>query len=635
MIELAVKGLEKSFGATKIFENISFDIKTKERVALIGRNGTGKTTLMKILMGKLSYDSGQISIKKGASLGYLDQIPEYPKATIAIDVMREAFKNLDELERKLKELEVEMSTGNVDEKILKRYGDLQNQFENVGGYNIKEKVGKISEGLKISEEMRAKEFEVLSGGEKSRIILGKILLENPDILLLDEPSNHLDLASIEWLENFLSDYDGTVLMISHDRYFLERFATKIIELKFDCASEYKGNYQYYLEERDRRFEEAMKFYNAQQRKIKSMEEQIKRYRIWGEMRDSNKMYRKAKELEKRLDKIERVDKPRNEEAKIKIKFGGFRSGQEVLNIKNLKKSFEGQLLFDDLNLNVFYKDQVGIMGDNGTGKSTLLKIIMGEMESDRGEIKLGSRVKIGYLPQEVSFENEEQTLVECFNSSFGISISEARRVLSRALFTEDDVFKSIKYLSGGEKSRLKLAMLMEDQVNVLILDEPTNHLDLDSREMLEDSLMKFDGSLIFVSHDRYFLNKMATKLGELENKKLKYYIGDYEYYKSEKLKVNEVDVVGKSNREFLSNNKDKKMDYEEQKNYERELRRKNRKIKNIEDEIDIREEQKKQLEKEMISHSTDASKLHELQIEIDKCDEEILKYMDEWEILQK
>lgn len=635
MIELAVKGLEKSFGATKIFENISFDIKTKERVALIGRNGTGKTTLMKILMGKISHDIGQISIKKGASLGYLDQIPEYPKGTIAIDVMREAFKKLDELECKLKELEVEMSTGNVDEKILKRYGDLQNQFENAGGYNIKEKVGKISEGLKISEEMRAKEFEVLSGGEKSRIILGKILLENPDILLLDEPSNHLDLGSIEWLENFLSDYDGTVLMISHDRYFLERFATKIIELKFDCASEYKGNYQYYLEERDRRFEETMKFYNAQQRKIKSMEEQIKRYRIWGEMRDSNKMYRKAKELEKRLDKIERVDKPRNEEAKIKIKFGGFRSGQEVLNIRNLKKSFEGQLLFDDLNLNVFYKDQVGIMGDNGTGKSTLLKIIMGEIESDRGEIKLGSRVKIGYLPQEVSFENEEQTLVECFNSSFGISISEARRVLSRALFTEDDVFKSIKYLSGGEKSRLKLAMLMEDQVNVLILDEPTNHLDLDSREMLEDSLMKFDGSLIFVSHDRYFLNKMATKLGELENKKLKYYIGDYEYYKSEKLKINEVDVVEKSSREFLSNNKGKKMDYEEQKNYERELRRKNKRIKNIEDEIDLREEQKKQLEEEMVSHSTDASKLHELQIEIDKCDEEILKYMDEWEILQK
>lgn len=634
MIELAVKDLKKSFGATQVFENISFDIKTKERVALIGRNGTGKTTLMKIIMGKMSQDIGQISIRKGATIGYLDQIPEYARGTTALDVMMEAFKDIEKLDKKIKDIESDMSNGNIDEKILKKYGDLQNQFENAGGYNIRENVNRISEGLKISSTMREKEFEVLSGGEKSRVILGKILLENPDILLLDEPSNHLDLSSIEWLENFLSDYEGSVLMISHDRYFLEKFASKIIELKVDGASEYKGNYDYYLTERDRRFEEAMKFYNSQQRKIKSMEEQIKRYRIWGEMRDSNKMYKKAKELEKRLDKIERIDKPRGEEGKIKIRFDGFRSGQEVLKIEGIKKSFDNQSLFDDLNLNILYQDKLGIMGDNGTGKSTLLKIIMGEMESDAGQIKLGSKVKIGYLAQEVEFEDEEQNLAECFNRNFGVSMSEARKMLARALFTEDDVFKSIRVLSGGEKSRLKLAMLMEENVNVLVLDEPTNHLDLDSREMLEDSLMKFKGSLIFVSHDRYFLNKMATKLAEIENGKLDYYIGDYEYYKSEKMKKSE---AKSENKDMDINEKDRrnKMSYEEQKQVEREERKYKKKLEKIESDIEELEIKKSKIESEMLEYSTDASKLHNLQLEIEECEDKILECMEKWESLQK
>ena len=631
MIELAVKDLAKHYGAIKIFENISFDIKTKDRAALIGRNGTGKTTLMKLLMNKETYQNGSIFIRKGATLGYLDQIPDYPEHMSAIDVMMEAFLELTEMQFKLTELEEKLARGEELEKYMKIYGDLQHQFEVKGGYSIQEKISKICEGLKISSEMRQKSFNILSGGEKSRIILGKILLENPDILLLDEPSNHLDLSSIEWLESFLSDYDGTVLMISHDRYFLERFATKIIELEEDKASEYEGNYEFYIKERDRRFEEAMNFYNAQQRKIKKMEEQIKRYRIWGAMRDSDKMYVRAKELEKRLSKVEKIDRPNNESKKIKLNFAGARSGREVLDIKNLSKSFKSQNLFKNLNLKVYYQDQIGIMGDNGTGKSTLLKIIMKEIEADSGEFKLGSKVEIGYLPQEVYFDNEEQSILDFFYRYFNITMSQARNILAGALFTEDDVFKKIKNLSGGEKSRLKLAVLMEEKVNFLILDEPTNHLDLDSREMLENSLTGFNGTIAFVSHDRYFINKMATSLAEIENKKLTSYIGSYEYYKLEKAKRAAKAIVKEE--VVLKSDSINKLNYEEQKEIERQDRKKKKRIEKIELEIEKLEKQKLIIASEMEENSTNAGKLNELVGNQELCDEEIMNLMEEWESL--
>lgn len=539
MIELSVNNLTKYYGASLIFENISFDIKTKERVALIGKNGAGKTTLMKILMGLEPYQ-GNVSTRKGATLGYLDQLPNFPDEFNVLNILCLAFEDIYNVKDRMHKLEESFSNLDSDKlsKAMNEYSNLQANYECLGGYDIDEKLSKITIGLDINSDMLNMPFNSLSGGEKTRVILGKILLESPNILLLDEPSNHLDMKSIEWLESYLSDYKGSVLIISHDRYFLDKVATKIIELESDCAEIYKGNYSYYLTEKDRRYEEALKNYQIQQKQIKKMKEQIERYRIWGEMRDSNKMFIKAKELEKRLDKIDVMQKPSVDNPKIKIDYGNSgRSGKEVVVIEELEKSFDSKTLFRNLNLTLFYKNRLSIMGDNGAGKSTLLKIILGLIPAEKGIVTLGANIVIGYLPQEISFENEDISILDFFQFRYGTDAGESRRELAKVLFVKDDVFKSIKSLSGGEKTRLKICILMYEHVNFLILDEPTNHLDIESREILEASLLDFSGTILFVSHDRYFINKIATSICEIENQQLKLYNGDFEYYKSEKEKI--------------------------------------------------------------------------------------------------
>lgn len=542
MIELSIDNLMKFYGANKIFENITFDIKTGEHIGLIGRNGCGKTSLMKILIGLEEQQAGNISIRKDCKLGYLNQIPNYTEETSVMDVLQMAFEHVYETHKKMDELEQQMLylKDQELEKAILKYSRLQEAYELNGGYEIETKINKITDGLKITEKLKQMRFNSLSGGEKTRVILAKLLLEEPDILLLDEPTNHLDLKTILWLEGFLKDYQGAALIISHDRFFLDRVVSRIIELSNDQAEEYLGNYSYYVTEKERRFLIEQKAYQNQQKKIERMEQQIERFRIWGAMRDSEAMYKRAKEIEKRLEKIDVLDRPILSKRKIRLNQTEIgRSGKIVIEAVDLQKSFGERLLFHAVQVNVFYQDSICIIGDNGCGKTTLLKLLMGELEPDGGTIKLGSQVVVGYLPQQVDFIDEDQSVLEYFSRHHNLTYGDARSQLAKVLFLNEDVNKSIKFLSGGEKSRLKLCSLTFEGVNLLILDEPTNHLDIESREVLEETLLNFNGTLLFVSHDRYFIDKIADKIIEIEDFTTKEYQGDYGYYQEEVKKLQE------------------------------------------------------------------------------------------------
>ncbi|QVK18377.1 ATP-binding cassette domain-containing protein [Mycoplasmatota bacterium] len=536
MIEIGINQLRKFYGANKIFENVSFELQTNDIIGLIGQNGTGKTTLMKVLMGEENAE-GDIFIRKGIKLSYLHQIPIYDKNDSVIDILYKAFINIQLLKKEMSKLEKEMAIlkDNELDKIMNQYSQMQTEFDILGGYEIEEKLGKIVTGLQL-EKFINMPFNTLSGGEKTRVMLGKVLLENPDVLLLDEPTNHLDIKMVSWLEGYLTRYKLTAIIISHDRYFLDKVVNKIIELHSKGIEVYHGNYSYYKVEKVKRYEALMKEFQNQQKKINNMEEQIKRYRIWGKMRDSDKMYRKAKELEKRLTKIDKLDKP-NKDKVIKMNFDQqHRSSKRVYELKNISKSYQNKPVFSDLNLEIFYQDTLTIIGDNGSGKSTLLKIMMQEISPDQGTVQVGSRVKVGYLPQEIIFNDESLTILETYQKFFECTTLKARNALAGVLFTKEDVFKKINVLSGGEKIRLKLLMLMDQQVNVLLLDEPTNHLDIDSREILENSLLSFKGTLIVISHDRYLINKLSNRIAEIENNRLKVYEGDFDSYLIEKQK---------------------------------------------------------------------------------------------------
>lgn len=542
MLEIGLSKLVKSYGFKKVLDEFDFEATTGERIALIGPNGCGKSTLFKIIAGLETVKSGSIAIRKGATIGLLDQIPPTVNDDVTVrEILTSGVKKIYELEAHLREIEEKMANCNPNklDTVLKEYGKLQEVYEKMGGYEVEAKISKVCNGFKIKDEMMERKFNSLSGGEKTIVNLASLILSSPSILLLDEPTNHLDIDTLEWLENFLSSYDGTVVISSHDRYFLDKVATKTVLIDRGKAEVFHGNYSYYLEENERRIMAEFESYKNQQKQIEAMKAAIKKLREWGKIGDNERFFKRAACIEKRLEKIELLDRPQ-EKKELPLDFQiNARSGKEVLVVKNLGLIAGDKLLFEDADFQIKYGEKVCLMGKNGSGKSTFIKALLGNIEVDSGEIKLGSNISIGYIPQEIKFEDENATILEVARKSFNGTETELRASLARFLFYNENVFKRVGTLSGGEKVRVKLFELIQKHANFLILDEPTNHIDIDTKEMLENALSEYKGTVLFVSHDRYFINKLAERTLFIENNKIDSYIGNYDDYKEQSARKEE------------------------------------------------------------------------------------------------
>ena len=535
MIEIQVSGLIKSFEIGRnVLDGLTFQIDQGERVGLLGKNGAGKTTLFKILTGELDCDEGEVIIGQNRRIGLISQIPVYPAGYTVEDVLRSAFSRVQKLAAEMEELAARMAAGESDPAILRRYGALNERFEVFGGYDTDVAVNKIANGLSISAEMRRQLFDSLSGGEKTRVNLGRLILEDTDILLLDEPTNHLDLHATEWLEEYIRGFQGTVVAISHDRYFLDRIVTRVIEIADGKAEFYSGNYSFYAVEKERRYQEKMKQYLKEQAKIEQLEKAADQLRLWA-FQGMDKTYRRAISMERRIERMRTTAKP-TKARKMDARFSTAEfHGDEVLALRNIAKSYGDKHLFDNITLKVEGGERIALIGDNGTGKSTLIKMIMGELYPDEGRIRTGPQVKAAFLPQIIQFDHPDWNLVEnMMAAKRGLSAQSARNRLAGYDFRGEDVFKPVSVLSGGEQSRLRLCMLMDDEINFLILDEPTNHLDIASREWIEEAVEAYDGTLLFVSHDRYFINRFATRVWELAGETITDYPMGFAQYRQMK-----------------------------------------------------------------------------------------------------
>ena len=529
MVDISVKNVNKFFViGENLLEDLSFDIQEGERVAILGRNGCGKTTLFKILTGEMDYDGGEVYVNPNKKLGLISQIPRFPAGYTVEDVLRSAFTELTCAKRKMETLEQSMAQGATAEQ-LREYDALVNRFQSGGGYDMDVDVDKICNGLGITAAQRPQEFDSLSGGEKTRINLARLLLEKTDILLLDEPTNHLDLSSVGWLESYIKSFKGTVLIISHDRYFIDQVAQRVIEITDGHAEFYTGNYSFYMEEKQARFDLQLKQYEQEQAKLKQLGYTVERMKGWGI--NNRTLYRRAMSIQHRMERIQKTQRPKTEKT-MKASFGekDF-SGDVVFKMKNVSKSYGDRVLFSNVNLNVEGGERIALLGDNGTGKSTFLKCLLGE-EDCGGRIQFGPTVKWGYLPQIIRFDHPERSLYDTMLYEKNLTPQMARDRLGAFLFQGEDVFKTVGTLSGGEQSRLRLCMLMDEKINLLILDEPTNHLDIASREWVEAAIEEFEGVLLFVSHDRYFIEKFAERIWLLENGAIRDFHCGYQKYRS-------------------------------------------------------------------------------------------------------
>lgn len=554
MLELKLTGVKKFMEATLVVENITFEAYEGEKVGIIGANGCGKSTVLKLIAGiepmnyypgypqtsSPGYDEGIIHMSRGATSAYLEQMPNFPEGLKVIDVLNLAFEEIDHIEKQMRELEEQMKILKDEalEKNLKKYSDLVQLFEVKGGYEREEKVSKVCTGLHFDESFLNKDFALLSGGEKTTVVLGKLLIHNPDILLLDEPTNHLDMESVEWLEGYLKGYKGIVLIVSHDRYFLDNVVTKIVEIEDMESICYKGNYSSFVNQKEENMRIQFEHFRVQQKKINSMEKTVLNLRDWAMRADNNKFFRRAASIQKKLEKMERIEKPLFEKRNMKLDLNAaVRSGNETIKAIGLTKCYKEKMLFKEADLLITFGERVCLIGPNGSGKTTFLKMLLGEEQPDDGVIELGANVMSAYLPQKIIFNNEEHTVLEAFREDISIAEGKAREYLSKFMFYKSSVFKKVKHLSGGERIRLKLAMLLFQDINLLILDEPTNHLDIDSIETLEEALGDFNGTIFFISHDRYFMNKICERVIALENHSLKSYQGNYDHFKLEKEKA--------------------------------------------------------------------------------------------------
>ena len=623
MIDIAISGLVKEFEVgKKILDGLTFQVDSGERVGLLGKNGCGKTTLLRILTGQLDWDEGEVVLAPDKRVGLISQIPVYPAGYTVEDVLDTAFRPLREMEEEMEQLAARMERGE-DPALLRRYDQLTAAFEAGGGYDTDTRKNKVCSGLQIGPGMREQLFDRLSGGEKTRVNLGRLILEDTDILLLDEPTNHLDLKATEWLEEYLDKFKGTVLAVSHDRWFLDRVVDRVIEIQEGKAEFYSGNYSFYVVEKERRYQEKLKQYEKEQAKIQQLEKAAEQLRIWA-YSGNDKIFKRAQSMEKRIERMRTTDRP-TRERKMEVRFGEreFR-GDEVLTIKGLSKSFGQRALFSGVDLEVVGGERIALLGDNGTGKSTLIKILRGEEGPDEGKIRMGPTVKIGYLPQIIHFDHPERSLLDTMLYELDCTAQTARNRLASFKFRGEDVFKPVSALSGGEQSRLRLCMLMDEKINLLILDEPTNHLDIQSREWIEEAVEEYEGNLLFVSHDRYFIDRFATRVWVLEDGQVTDFRGSYGEYRAarERKQAQAVPAPAAAPAE----KKEKPRRPGGTKNLEKEVAAAERAVAKA-------EEQMYELGLQIEEAASDYLKLQELYEQREALEEEILKLYGTWERL--
>ncbi|HHT16428.1 MAG TPA: ABC-F family ATP-binding cassette domain-containing protein [Papillibacter sp.] len=619
MADISIVNIKKAFEEGKdILDGVSFEVFEGERVGLLGKNGSGKTTLFRIIAGELEPDEGQAVVAKGRRLGLIWQIPVYPQDFTAEDVLKTAHARLYSIKERMGELEKRMGQDS-SRTLMEEYDRLAFEFERGGGYDMDYTRNAVANGLGIPMEQRSQLFHTLSGGEKTRVNLARLIIENTDVLLLDEPTNHLDIHATEWLEEYLKKFKGTVLVISHDRYFLDSVVTRTIELENGKAEFYSGNYSYYVQEKERRYQEQLTRYEREQAEAKRLQDAADRLHQWGT--GNKRLVKKAFAIEKRIERLVQTDRPRREKS-LEARFGEreFR-GDEVLVIKNLAKGFDGRTLFSGFDALVKGGERIALIGDNGTGKSTLIHTILGDVKPDTGTVRLGPSIKAAYLPQVITFANENRTLVDTLIYETGCTPQTARNRLGAFKFSGEDVFKLVGDLSGGEKSRLKLCILMQEDINLLILDEPTNHLDITSREWIEQAVEEYGETLLFVSHDRYFISRFATRIWEIENGAITDFNGGYEAYRARKTAT--AAPAPKPKPVEKGEKEKKKRPPRGPSSVEKQLRR-------LEREISALEEKLAEIEGLKMENATDYVRLMELEEEETALHEELDAKYEEW-----
>lgn len=545
MIDISIANIKKNYGFKNVLDGFTLDIKSGEKIGLIGQNGCGKTTLFRLITQEEGLDDGSISIRKGANVRLVSQMPPIVDDECTVEeILTRDFKDVFDIEMRMKELEEKMPTTSPKEldSILERYGKLQNRFINLDGYNTDFKVKDLCNKFRISKTMLSRKFNTLSGGEKTIVNLASIMLSNPDILLLDEPTNNLDINTLEWLETYLKNYTGTIILCSHDRYFLDKVVSKIVLIERGKSEIFYGNYTYYLEENERRTLAEFEQYKDQQKMIEAMKRKIKQLQEFGKLAypGGESFFKRAASIQKRLDKIELLDKPETvKEIPLNFQMTN-RSGKQVLMIHNLDLTVADKDLLNQVSFDIVFKDRTCLMGKNGSGKSSLIKYIMHLYENNQSDncVKIGSNVLIGYIPQTITFKDDKVTILDIARESYCGSETHLRASLAKFMFNGENVFKRVGTLSGGEKVRLKLFELMQKNVNLLIMDEPTNHIDITTQEVLEEALKEYPGTILFISHDRYFINKIAKKILYIEDKKIKEYSGNYDDYRDIRSKNN-------------------------------------------------------------------------------------------------
>ena len=620
MVDISVKNLVKFFViGENLLDGLTFEIQEGERVAILGRNGCGKTTLLKILTGEMDYDEGEVYVNPHKKLGLISQIPHFPEGYTVEDVLHSAFAELWRIRSRMEELEGKMQSDSNGE-LLREYDRLTAAFQAGGGYETDVETDKICNGLGISGQQREQLFDSLSGGEKTRVNLARLLLEKTDILLLDEPTNHLDLCSVEWLENYVHDFKGTVVAISHDRYFIDQIAQRVIEITDGHAEFYSGNYSFYMDEKQARFDLQMKQYEQEQAKLKQLGYTVERMKGWGI--NNRTLYRRAMSIQHRMERIKKTEKPRTERA-MKASFGekDF-SGDVVFKIKGMSKAFGDHVLFSDVNLNVEGGERIALLGDNGTGKTTFLSCLLGD-EPCQGKIQFGPTVKVGYLPQIMHFAHPERSLYDTMLYEKNCTPQMARDRLGAFLFQGEDVFKTVGNLSGGEQSRLRLCMLMDEKINLLILDEPTNHLDIASREWVEAAIEEFEGTLLFVSHDRYFIEKFAERIWLLQDGTIRDFPCGYQKYRS----ILEHEAAAR-----LQAPTAPKVRKEKPRNGTKDSEKR---LRALEREIGKREQLIAQLDAQIEAASADYQELTRLLGDKEVQEAELMKMMEQWEQLSE